>query len=338
MAIEAPAPEQLDERTEILVERIARLPVNQLSMMKLLVNQSLYSQGLHATQLIGTVFDGITRHTAEGYAFQQRAAEAGFRQAVRERDEPFGDSGRRPSRADGRRRHADVATPGARRRLFPVHTRAAATRRAGAGRGRRLRGGVGARRRRTRRCRRGNAIPPLAVEGELSHELFAHLRPRGRGDGGRSRSHVRAPRRRGVEAALVTFAERALRNPRLAWALIAEPVDRSSTSSAWPTGASTRAASSTACAPGSLPVRSQRGRRLTAATLVGASARRSSARCRRWPAAGSVEQILAAFGCSCGARSGGGSERAVVRRSNSTGDPRPAARPAARAACSGGGA
>ncbi len=48
-------------------------------MMKLLVNQSLYSQGLHGTQLIGTVFDGITRHTREGYAFQQRAAAAGFR-------------------------------------------------------------------------------------------------------------------------------------------------------------------------------------------------------------------------------------------------------------------
>ena len=93
LAIEAPPPEQLDERTEALVERIARVPVNQLQMMKLLVNQSLYAQGLHATQVIGTVFDGITRHTPEGYAFQQRAAEAGFRQAVRERDEPFGDWG-----------------------------------------------------------------------------------------------------------------------------------------------------------------------------------------------------------------------------------------------------
>ena len=62
-------------------------------MMKLLVNQSLYSQGLHATQLLGTVFDGITRHTREGHVFQQRAATAGFRQAVRERDEPFGDPG-----------------------------------------------------------------------------------------------------------------------------------------------------------------------------------------------------------------------------------------------------
>jgi enoyl-CoA hydratase len=93
LAIEAPGPEDLDTRTETLVGRIAQMPLNQLQMMKLLVNQSLVSQGLHATQLIGTVFDGITRHTAEGYAFQQRAAAAGFRQAVRERDEPFGDPG-----------------------------------------------------------------------------------------------------------------------------------------------------------------------------------------------------------------------------------------------------
>ena len=93
LAIEAPPADQLDERTEILAQRIARIPKNQLAMMKLLVNQTLHAQGLHATQLLGTVFDGITRHTAEGYAFQQRAAEAGFRTAVRERDEPFGDAG-----------------------------------------------------------------------------------------------------------------------------------------------------------------------------------------------------------------------------------------------------
>ena len=69
------------------------MPINQLAMMKLLVNQTLYAQGLHTTQVLGTVFDGITRHTAEGYAFQARAAEKGFREAVRERDEPFGDYG-----------------------------------------------------------------------------------------------------------------------------------------------------------------------------------------------------------------------------------------------------
>ena len=92
LAIEAPPSAQLDERTEALVERIARLPVNQLQMMKLLVNQALYAQGLQATQLLGTMFDGIARHTPEGFAFQRRAAEAGFRAAVHERDAPFGDS------------------------------------------------------------------------------------------------------------------------------------------------------------------------------------------------------------------------------------------------------
>ena len=94
LAIEAPPEDRLDERTEALVTRIARMPVNQLMMMKLLVNQTLFAQGLHATQLLGTVFDGIARHTVEGYAFQQRAATAGFREAVRERDQPFGDAGR----------------------------------------------------------------------------------------------------------------------------------------------------------------------------------------------------------------------------------------------------
>jgi enoyl-CoA hydratase len=68
------------------------MPVNQLVMMKLLVNQA--TPGLLATQILGTVFDGVARHTAEGYAFQRRCREAGFKQAVRERDDSFGDFGR----------------------------------------------------------------------------------------------------------------------------------------------------------------------------------------------------------------------------------------------------
>jgi enoyl-CoA hydratase len=94
LAIEAPAPEELDVRTEELVGRIARLPVNQLIIMKLLLKEALLAGGgLHASQTLGTILDGITRHTPEGHAFRARAAEAGWRQAVRERDEPFGDHG-----------------------------------------------------------------------------------------------------------------------------------------------------------------------------------------------------------------------------------------------------
>jgi enoyl-CoA hydratase len=93
LATEAAPPGELDGRFEELLGRVARLPINQLVMMKMLVNQSLYSQGLHQTQLLGTFFDGIARHTEEGHGFVRRAAESGFKEAVKDRDEPFGDYG-----------------------------------------------------------------------------------------------------------------------------------------------------------------------------------------------------------------------------------------------------
>jgi enoyl-CoA hydratase len=93
LATEAAPAAELDERFERLLGRVARMPVNQLVMMKLLVNQTVESQGLRQSQTLGTFFDGIARHTEEGHAFVRRAAESGFREAVRERDEPFGDHG-----------------------------------------------------------------------------------------------------------------------------------------------------------------------------------------------------------------------------------------------------
>ncbi len=92
LAIEAPPAAELDERFEALCERIARVPINQLVMHKLLVNGTVTAQGLAQTQTLGTILDGIARHTEEGFAFQRRAMEAGWKEAVRERDEPFGDA------------------------------------------------------------------------------------------------------------------------------------------------------------------------------------------------------------------------------------------------------
>jgi enoyl-CoA hydratase len=91
LASEAAPADRLDERFEALLARVAQVPVNQLVMHKLLINQALYAQGMHGTQVLGTFMDGIARHTPEGFGFQRRAAEAGWREAVRERDEPFGD-------------------------------------------------------------------------------------------------------------------------------------------------------------------------------------------------------------------------------------------------------
>lgn len=103
LASEAAPAAELDGRFDRLLERIGRVPVNQLVMHKLAINQALYAQGLHATQAMSVFFDGIARHTDEGLSFQRRAAEAGFKQAVRERDEPFGDFGlRADDEEDGR--------------------------------------------------------------------------------------------------------------------------------------------------------------------------------------------------------------------------------------------
>ncbi|MDQ3740473.1 MAG: crotonase/enoyl-CoA hydratase family protein [Actinomycetota bacterium] len=95
LASEAVPEDELDAAALALAERVARLPKNQLHMMKLLVNQVIEQMGLSTTQLVGTLLDGAARHTPEGDAFSKRALED-VRGAVRERDEPFGDYGEGP--------------------------------------------------------------------------------------------------------------------------------------------------------------------------------------------------------------------------------------------------
>ena len=80
-------PAELDDTVESLAERIAGVPQNQLMMQKLMINQALENMGLRNTQMIATLFDGITRHSPEGMMFKRRAEEVGWKQAVKERDE-----------------------------------------------------------------------------------------------------------------------------------------------------------------------------------------------------------------------------------------------------------
>lgn len=96
-SIAVPAERVMDE-ARALAERIALLPANQLAMMKLLVNQAVENMGLATTQMLGTLFDGIARHTPEGVAWRERARTAGVKQALTDRDAPFGDYGARPKR------------------------------------------------------------------------------------------------------------------------------------------------------------------------------------------------------------------------------------------------
>jgi enoyl-CoA hydratase len=85
--------ECLDGEVDTLARRMAQLPINQLVMLKLLVNQTFENMGLRTTQLVGTMFDGVARHTPEGIAWRDLAMKDGYREAVRRRDAPFGDYG-----------------------------------------------------------------------------------------------------------------------------------------------------------------------------------------------------------------------------------------------------
>jgi len=87
---------RLLEHATAFAERMARVPVNQLQMLKMLCNHTAENMGLSTSRTLGTLFDGIARHTQEGLDFVKRAQEAGYRQAVRERDDPFRDYGSGP--------------------------------------------------------------------------------------------------------------------------------------------------------------------------------------------------------------------------------------------------
>jgi enoyl-CoA hydratase len=76
--------------------KLATVPLNQLVMSKLLVNQAYENMGLRTTQVVGTFFDGIARHTPEGIAWRDMAMKEGFREAVRRRDAPWQDYGETP--------------------------------------------------------------------------------------------------------------------------------------------------------------------------------------------------------------------------------------------------
>jgi enoyl-CoA hydratase len=96
LILETVPDDQLEAHATAFARRMAQVPATQLVMLKLLCNQTAENMGMASTRTLGSLFDGIARHTKEGLDFVARAQEAGFRQAVRERDDPFGDYGSRP--------------------------------------------------------------------------------------------------------------------------------------------------------------------------------------------------------------------------------------------------
>ncbi len=89
-------PDDLSEAVEAEARRFRHIPANQLALNKMLVNQAFENMGLRTSQMLGTFFDGVTRHTEEAYRWAESFDEKGFREVIRERDAPWEDYGERP--------------------------------------------------------------------------------------------------------------------------------------------------------------------------------------------------------------------------------------------------
>jgi enoyl-CoA hydratase len=86
---------ELAARVEEHAGRFRHIPANQLALNKLLINQAFENMGLRTTQLFGTLFDGMMRHTEEAYQWVESFGDKGFRDVIRERDRPWSDYGER---------------------------------------------------------------------------------------------------------------------------------------------------------------------------------------------------------------------------------------------------
>ena len=86
LVIDAVPEAELEDAVLKLANRMAGVPKNQLMMQKLMINQAYDNMGLANTQMIATLFDGITRHSPEGQWFKHYAEEKGYKEAVRLRD------------------------------------------------------------------------------------------------------------------------------------------------------------------------------------------------------------------------------------------------------------
>ena len=87
LVLKAVPADQLEDAVEEMAARMASVPINQLAMQKLVINQAIEQTGLMQTQRMATIFDGITRHSPEGLNFKARSEEMGWKRAVQERDE-----------------------------------------------------------------------------------------------------------------------------------------------------------------------------------------------------------------------------------------------------------
>jgi enoyl-CoA hydratase len=104
---------ELEATVKEQADQLASMPTSQLAAMKLVVNQAFENMGLHATQTLGPILDGLMRNTPDAKRWIELAEREGVGAAVAERDGPFGDYSQAP--AEGKpdpQNVVDVTPPG----------------------------------------------------------------------------------------------------------------------------------------------------------------------------------------------------------------------------------
>jgi enoyl-CoA hydratase len=88
--------EEISEVAEAEARRFATIPANQLALNKMLINQAYENMGMRTSQMLGTFFDGIARHTEEAYRWTEEIADRDFKSVIADRDGPWQDYSQRP--------------------------------------------------------------------------------------------------------------------------------------------------------------------------------------------------------------------------------------------------
>jgi enoyl-CoA hydratase len=103
--------ERLEAEVRETAERLASIPLSQLSAMKLVVNQAFENMGLGTTQLIGPILDGLMRNTPDAKRWIEVAERDGVPAVVAERDRRFGDYSQAPADEQPGRDHVVSPEP-----------------------------------------------------------------------------------------------------------------------------------------------------------------------------------------------------------------------------------
>lgn len=89
--------DRLEDTVAGVVARLKTIPWSQLMAQKMVVNHAYEQMGLGAVQTLGPILDGVMRNTPDALAWIDKADTAGVRQAIMDRDGPFGDYSQAPA-------------------------------------------------------------------------------------------------------------------------------------------------------------------------------------------------------------------------------------------------